>query len=577
MVIALLLAAHAAELRGTVTDADGTPLYYAAVYAYDLRLRSNGILSNNSGVFVLSELPAGRYRLLVRPDDDDNVLSRFYPETTEYCESPILDLRDDGTIEGLELALPTGGTLSGQLLDEDGAPVAGQDVIARSVDGTATEYAFERITETDADGNFTLLGLDGPGPWAVEIDGSGYPGQFLGETYDRDEAELFEVTPGAAAEAGAHTLLPGVSISGRVLGPADAPVSANVIVYSGSQVRTVQSDADGWYEAVGLPPGDALSWTEPDGLALTYSPGDDRPTTFAVTTEEGEHLAGLDIFPPTESVLRLSLVDAEDGAPIVGASATIYNDSYTVGKGGGGDDDGVIELTNLHGGDYYLQVYAADEGYIDGWHEGSDGERQTIALSAGETTELTLEVPRGAVLSGTVTDDDGAPIYGATVMIQSGEVIQSEQTDREGRYVLPGLAAGDWEVSVSYGAYCATDPGWVPVYWPGTVNLDDQEALSLASGEVRDGVDLVLPRDDDHDEMGDRWEEDNGLDPSRDDSQEDPDGDGVNNLAEYRLGTDPNTADAATTARGCGCRGGADTGAALLLAPMLLGLRRRRA
>ncbi len=39
--------------------------------------------------------------------------------------------------------------------------------------------------------------------------------------------------------------------------------------------------------------------------------------------------------------------------------------------------------------------------------------------------------------------------------------------------------------------------------------------------------------------MPDGWEVDGGLDPLSDDSTEDPDGDGVNNLAEYMGGTHP--------------------------------------
>ena len=52
---------------------------------------------------------------------------------------------------------------------------------------------------------------------------------------------------------------------------------------------------------------------------------------------------------------------------------------------------------------------------------------------------------------------------------------------------------------------------------------------------------LVL--DLDGDGMDDIWEDLNGLDSTRDDSMEDADGDGLLNLGEYRVGTDPGNAD----------------------------------
>jgi hypothetical protein len=109
----------------------------------------------------------------------------------------------------------------------------------------------------------------------------------------------------------------------------------------------------------------------------------------------------------------------------------------------------------------------------------------------------------------------------------------------------------------------------VPVYWRSSVDPDEIEPISLIDEQWEEGLLFVMPADDDHDLMGDRWEEEHGLDASRDDSAEDPDEDGVINLIEYREGTDPRDP---AGARGCSCGKGS---AALLLLP-LAGLRRRR-
>ena len=50
-------------------------------------------------------------------------------------------------------------------------------------------------------------------------------------------------------------------------------------------------------------------------------------------------------------------------------------------------------------------------------------------------------------------------------------------------------------------------------------------------------------RKNDRDHMPNGWEKKNGLDPQKDDSQEDPDGDLLVNIDEYDEGTDPQNAD----------------------------------
>lgn len=56
-------------------------------------------------------------------------------------------------------------------------------------------------------------------------------------------------------------------------------------------------------------------------------------------------------------------------------------------------------------------------------------------------------------------------------------------------------------------------------------------------------ADSAVNRDSDNDGMPDTWEIDNNLNPNLDDSQADPDEDGLVNLDEYQTGTDPRNSD----------------------------------
>ena len=62
-----------------------------------------------------------------------------------------------------------------------------------------------------------------------------------------------------------------------------------------------------------------------------------------------------------------------------------------------------------------------------------------------------------------------------------------------------------------------------------------------ATRTVRGEFEIGKPEDRDHDGMPDRWESDHGLFGEQSGPDDDPDGDGVSNLEEYRRGTHPRT------------------------------------
>jgi large repetitive protein len=557
-----LSVAAAGSLAGVVVDeASGTPLSGVTVYAYDLRLSASSVVTNADGVFSISGLADRPHRLLAYPAYTDNHATRIYPEGIDFCAGTLL-YPDAAQVT---LSLPTAAVLSGRLIEPDGLPAASATVTARHPD------YFARAALTDVDGEFEIVGLDGD-DWTCEVDLDGLPTQHLGGVYDSEDALVFTVTEQSTTDVGEHILLPGVTIEGGVYGPDDpAGEGTNVIVYAGGQITTAQTDADGRYVADGLPTGSVISWSEPAGLALTYYPDNDRPTLFLEAPDEGMLLSDVDLFAPTESSLTVTLIDGETGETVEGPGLMLYNSNGTVGKGATAGADGVGELVGLHGGDYTLYIYAADEGFTDDHHRDADGAEAVISIPDATNTALTISIPPAVTLSGTITDDTGQPVYGALVLALSEDEAESTSTDADGRYILDGLPAGDWELQASYGGYCDADPGWTTAYYPGTPNGGAVEAIPTAAGDDLSDINLVIPIDNDHDGMADAWERIWGLDVGLDDGLEDLDGDGYSNLYEYRAGTNP-----ADSLAGCGSAGcGRGSAAALLLLP-LFGLRRRR-
>jgi hypothetical protein len=319
----------------------------------------------------------------------------------------------------------------------------------------------------------------------------------------------------------------------------------------------------------GLPPGNVISWAESPGFATTYYPDADRPGASVPALGEGTDLTGVDLSLPVESSLTVQLVGEGDVGDV---SVMLYNSTYTVARGSPVDDDGRVTIGGLFPGEYTLYVYGADAGFEEGLVLDDAGE--PVVYEVDGATSVDVALAPAASISGRVLDDAGKPVYGAYVSAvpTNGDSAQSAQSDANGVYSLTGLVAGTYTLTSQYVAYCPNDPGYVQVWWRDALQPETAASFVVDAGAPYPDTDIVLPVDGDHDHMGDAWETDNGLDPARDDSAEDADGDGFTNIEEYLLGTDP-TASAGKDA-GCGGCGGSSASALLLVVGW--GVRRRR-
>lgn len=580
MLLSLLFAqlcspASAASIAGRVLSEDGDPVVGAGVIAYDARLNYGTATTTNDGSWSMTFLPAGRYRIRAMPGAESIYADRFYPSDWDFCSAEAVDVPDGAQLDGLDITVPEGGVLSGVLKDLGGNVLSGAAVYAQGLDSRTALGTRDAVTGED--GSFTIVGLDAdagqPTDWQCYVDAEGFPNQWLGAVYDDDDAEVFSVSlPSEAPEGldiGDHALLDGIRVTGTVYGPDGAATAGSAYVYASSQVITAAIDADGLYVADGLPPGDVISWASVDGLATTYWPDSDRPTTERVAApDEGADVDGVDLNMPAESVLTIQFTG--DGGTFGEMSALLYNDEHTVGRGGPVEDDGTLVIDGLWPGDYDLYVYGADGGFEDGYGfelQPVDGE-----------THIDVPLTLAASISGTLTDDEGFGVYGGYVYAFPADDPDSSYAtvaDSDGNYVIPGLPAGFYTVRASYVHYCPLDRGFVTVWWQDQLSEDWAGQLQLTAGQAYAGADFHLPNDNDHDAMGDSWERANGLDTSRDDAAEDLDDDGFSNLEEYLLGTDPNSQGSALG--GCkGCETGGSGGSGIWAAVIVSALVGRR-
>lgn len=180
----------------------------------------------------------------------------------------------------------------------------------------------------------------------------------------------------------------------------------------------------------------------------------DLAVSSAVLVElaAGEHEEGVAlVYELAESEFELSGVvyDGVDGPVIAGASVVVYPHCECSGFEATTNSDGFYSYS-LPDGEYFIQVSK----------EGFEPASTTVTIDGAAVTQdfhLAEPTPPEFDLTGTVTDGEGAPLHGASVMVYPDPCVECTQlhalaTDASGLYSV-SLSAGDYEVTVGQAGF----------------------------------------------------------------------------------------------------------------------------
>jgi hypothetical protein len=152
-------------------------------------------------------------------------------------------------------------------------------------------------------------------------------------------------------------------------------------------------------------------------------------------------------------------------------------------------EEGRFAIGDLDAATYTLAVSKHGYPAVEAGQLRAGGPGAPIALQAGQRLVITVHLPRGAVITGTVTDDLGEPAPGRQVVVAPASAPAAAirrrggyaNADRHGRFRIFGLGAGTYRVGTAA-------PG-------GPFNGLPESAVSItvAPGEERDAGELRVP------------------------------------------------------------------------------------
>lgn len=251
------------------------------------------------GAFEFTNLYADDFTFQYLGQPDSLLADEFYGGSPTFAGAAVVTVELESTTTGIDIALDPGGTLSGTVTDQTGAPLPGATVTA------AGEFTGEHTATTASDGTYTIHGLQ-TGAVSVHFDGPAIVPGYQTEYYD-------EATYGSGLDVGVTIGQPTNGIDAdlqrlaRITGTlVDDATDAPMPFFVGLQQPVTGTFVDvsgGGYGAPGgsnsyfidVEPGSYVVQASPTfGRRLYHEGATDLASATVVTVAAGETLSGID-------------------------------------------------------------------------------------------------------------------------------------------------------------------------------------------------------------------------------------------------------------------------------------------
>ena len=342
------------------------------------------------GEYRVGGLEAGTYELEAFECGDGDLLSTWYPGTSDPNEAATIDVGPGANVTGRDLTMQVGGRIVGQVTAADGSEVVG-------FCATASPQAHQR-SRTGAledDGSFVVPQLH-PGDHELRFHPCGYSDEPHSNLVSmwwgghlEPPGDVVTVEAGTAVTAD-QELPVGGEIEGTVVDP-DGTGATEVCVQAGRAGgfghADARTDEDGAYVLSGLPTGTYEVWVHECGGRDRYLPGGGTAIDD-IEVVQGGRTSVDDIQLAQGGAIAGSLSLADDAAS--GRVCVSAYDSQEQPEGYRCPMvPGEYRFGSLPPGDYLVGFRSDATWEWLGWYDGADSEEAAtpVTVVAGATTD----------------------------------------------------------------------------------------------------------------------------------------------------------------------------------------------
>lgn len=381
-------------ISGKVTTTAGVALAGAGVTVFG-GTSYRAAQTDAAGNYTIKGLAAGSYTVSIGGPSNSNYLRGFYTTantnhfTTVVASATKVVVGPNKT--GVSVKLPVGNTISGNITNGLGTPMANVSVFASS--STYSGYAY-----TDAAGNYTVKGLT-PGSYKLSIRPP--DGPYVDGYYTTGNSNRFTTVQASATaivvgpnKTGVNSKIPyGYYMSGKLTTTTGAAIAYATIYAAGPSYRSASTDAAGNYKVQGLISGDYTIQVQPpyganlqEGFYTTLNAN--RYTTIrasASTLTVGPNKTALNMKVPAGYSIA-GKITGPNGVGLAYASVVAYNSNSS--QYGNAGADGTYIIDGLGTGSYKIRVESYGEPLQSGYYTTANTAHFTI--NEGSATSLSV-------------------------------------------------------------------------------------------------------------------------------------------------------------------------------------------
>jgi hypothetical protein len=484
---------YGGSIEGTALGASGERIgaYDCYIIAYDLDKNwINSASTDENGIFLISSLKKGVYKLYADYYGQENYLGCWFKEATDFESATPISLIPPQT-EKVRITLPMGGAISGRVFDYNEQPIASRC----SIFAYNERKEYVQWVQVDENGSYIIHRL-ASGRYKLYAEYNGYTyvigqepaSEWYDGVYAFDDATFVEVSAPDTNENIDFHMKRGGYITGLVYGPEGQLLSYSGSIYlynlQGERITSFDILNGGRYFITGLPSGKyKLNYQyngEENYKDEWYNGKQNFETANTVSVKAPNKKPNIDFTLEHSSILQGFITDtAGNRLSDEDYFLHVYIYDAKTGEFIAWDSNSFVGgyQWELLGRDYKLAAVSFNSNqwskfdrfavtYYERGEAFNDSHTQTISLAPNTTLELkdlVMEEAHGAIV-GTVYDGEtGQPsrkgFYTIIAFDEDGYLAKASSYSEcaspiSGKYQLGGLRPGSYYLL----AWVGTDP-----------------------------------------------------------------------------------------------------------------------